>query len=47
MDHDADGGDTSNLGRTGTKSEVVVHYVDDENVCVRTSKHNKVFEYER
>ncbi|XP_005104593.1 kinesin-like protein KIF25 isoform X2 [Aplysia californica] len=47
MEFDGENEDVSTLGRPGTKSEVVVHYVDDENVCVRTSKHNKVFEYER
>ncbi|XP_052240316.1 kinesin-like protein KIF25 isoform X7 [Dreissena polymorpha] len=47
MDFDCGGEDTKMLGSSGTKSEVVVHYMDDENVCVRTTKHNKVFEYER
>ncbi|XP_052808360.1 kinesin-like protein KIF25 isoform X6 [Mya arenaria] len=47
MDFDRGGEDSRMLGGSGTKSEVVVHYMDDENVCVRTTKHNKVFEYER
>lgn len=47
MDFDKGNEDMSSFGRQGSKSEVVVHFVDDENVCVRTSKHNKVFEYER
>ncbi|GFN80900.1 kinesin-like protein kif25 [Plakobranchus ocellatus] len=47
MEFDADNEDLASLGRPGTRSEVVVHFVDDENICVRTSKHNKVFEYER
>ncbi|KAK3098485.1 hypothetical protein FSP39_019927 [Pinctada imbricata] len=47
MEFDCGGEDPSTLGRSGTRSEVVVHFVDDENVCVRTAKHNKVFEYER
>lgn len=47
MEFDSGGEDSKMLGSSGTKSEVVVHYMDDENVCVRTSKHNKVFEYER
>ncbi|XP_045196502.2 kinesin-like protein KIF25 isoform X2 [Mercenaria mercenaria] len=47
MDFDSGGEDSKMLGSSGTKSEVVVHYMDDENVCVRTTKHNKVFEYER
>ncbi|KAL4233882.1 negative regulation of mitotic centrosome separation [Mactra antiquata] len=47
MEFDSGGEDRKMLGSSGTKSEVVVHYMDDENVCVRTTKHNKVFEYER
>ncbi|VDI70068.1 kinesin family member 25 [Mytilus galloprovincialis] len=47
MDFDRGQEDMSSFGRQGAKSEVVVHFVDDENVCVRTTKHNKVFEYER
>ncbi|KAJ8315077.1 hypothetical protein KUTeg_007227 [Tegillarca granosa] len=47
MDFDCGTEDPNTLGRPGFKSEVVVHGVDDENVCVRTAKHNKVFEYER
>ncbi|KAL8570555.1 hypothetical protein ACOMHN_008912 [Nucella lapillus] len=47
MEFDSGNEDPSSLGRHGTKSEVVVHPVDDENVCVRTHKQNKVFEYER
>ncbi|XP_033740152.1 kinesin-like protein KIF25 [Pecten maximus] len=47
MEFDTGLEDPSTLGRIGTKSEVVVHYVDDENACVRTAKHNKVFEFER
>lgn len=47
MEFDADNEDLASLGRPGTRSEVVVHFVDDENICVQTSKHNKVFEYER
>ncbi|XP_060067776.1 kinesin-like protein KIF25 [Ylistrum balloti] len=47
MEFDTGLEDPSTLGRVGTKSEVVVHYVDDENACVRTAKHNKVFEFER
>lgn len=47
MDFDSGGEDIKTLGSPGSKSEVVVHFVDDENVCVRTSKHNKVFEFER
>ncbi|XP_076445577.1 kinesin-like protein KIF25 [Babylonia areolata] len=47
MEFDSGNEDPSSLGRHGSKSEVVVHPVDDENVCVRTHKQNKVFEYER
>lgn len=47
MDFDRGQEDMSSMGRPGSKSEIVVHFVDDENVCVRTAKHNKVFEYER
>ncbi|KAL3882040.1 hypothetical protein ACJMK2_028420 [Sinanodonta woodiana] len=47
MEFDCGSDDTVTFGRPGTKSEVVVHYVDEENICVRTTKHNKVFEYER
>ncbi|CAL1548478.1 unnamed protein product [Lymnaea stagnalis] len=47
MEFDAENEDMNTLGRPGTRSEVVVHYVDDENICVRTSKHNKIYEYER
>ncbi|CAG5135954.1 unnamed protein product [Candidula unifasciata] len=47
MEFDGENEDSSGLGRPGTRSEVVVHYVDDENICVRTNKNTKVFEYER
>ncbi|XP_067674970.1 kinesin-like protein KIF25 [Haliotis asinina] len=47
MEFDCGNEDVSTLGRSGSKSEVVVHFYDDENVCIRTAKHNKVFEYER
>ncbi|ESO93373.1 hypothetical protein LOTGIDRAFT_232780 [Lottia gigantea] len=39
--------DHTTLGKPGSKSEIVAHCYDDENICVKTSKHNKVFEYER
>lgn len=38
---------TPSLNSSTEKSQTVVHYVDDENVCVQTSKHNKAFEFER
>ncbi|XP_071114038.1 kinesin-like protein KIF25 [Haliotis cracherodii] len=47
MEFDCGNEDVSTLGRSGAKSEVVVHFYDDENVCIRTAKHNKVFEFER
>ncbi|BFZ24742.1 hypothetical protein BsWGS_27781 [Bradybaena similaris] len=47
MEFDGDSEDPSALGRPGTRSEVVVHYVDDENICVKTNKNTKMFEYER
>ncbi|XP_062585616.1 kinesin-like protein KIF25 isoform X1 [Saccostrea cucullata] len=47
MEFDCGNEDSGSLGKPGTRSEVVVHFVDDENVCCRTAKHNKVFEYER
>ncbi|KAI8791899.1 kinesin-like protein KIF25 [Biomphalaria glabrata] len=47
MEFDVENEDITSLGKPGSRSEVVVHYVDDENICVRTNKHNKVFEYER
>nr|XP_022291118.1 kinesin-like protein KIF25 [Crassostrea virginica] len=47
MEFDCGNEDSSSLGKPGTRSEVVVHFVDDENVCCQTAKHNKVFEYER
>ncbi|XP_022291118.2 kinesin-like protein KIF25 isoform X2 [Crassostrea virginica] len=47
MEFDCGNEDSSALGKPGTRSEVVVHFVDDENVCCQTAKHNKVFEYER
>eukprot|EP00105_Crassostrea_gigas_P004013 XP_011417079.1 PREDICTED: kinesin-like protein KIF25 isoform X2 [Crassostrea gigas] len=47
MEFDCGNEDQGSLGKSGTRSEVVVHFVDDENVCCRTAKHNKVFEFER
>ncbi|PVD28447.1 hypothetical protein C0Q70_11035 [Pomacea canaliculata] len=47
MEFDCGTEDLATLGRQGSKSEVVVHPVDDENLCVRTHKQNKVFEFER
>ncbi|XP_048769438.2 kinesin-like protein KIF25 isoform X2 [Ostrea edulis] len=47
MEFDCGNEDSGSLGKSGSRSEVVVHFVDDENVCCRTAKHNKVFEYER
>lgn len=37
----------ASLNTCTEKSQAVVHYVDDENICVQTSKHNKAFEFER
>lgn len=47
MEFDCGNEDQGSLGKSGTRSEVVVHFMDDENVCCRTAKHNKVFEFER
>ncbi|KAK6170341.1 hypothetical protein SNE40_018754 [Patella caerulea] len=47
MEFDCGTEDQATLGKPGSKSEVVAHCYDDENICVKTSKHNKVFEYER
>ncbi|XP_050390216.1 kinesin-like protein KIF25 isoform X2 [Patella vulgata] len=47
MEFDCGTEDLATLGKPGSKSEVVAHCYDDENICVKTSKHNKVFEYER
>lgn len=47
MEFDCGNEDQGSLGKSGTRSEIVVHFVDDENVCCRTAKHNKVFEFER
>ncbi|XP_013413540.1 kinesin-like protein KIF25 [Lingula anatina] len=47
MEFDVGNQDVSTLGRPGSLSEVVTHVMDDENVVVKTSKHSKVYEFER
>ncbi|GAB1600871.1 kinesin-like protein KIF25 [Argonauta hians] len=34
-------------GSSPDQTDVALHFLDDENICVRSSKHNKVFEFER
>ncbi|XP_064628538.1 kinesin-like protein KIF25 [Lineus longissimus] len=47
LDFDGGGQETAELGRPGTLSEVIVGPVDDENVCLRSSRGNRIFEYDR
>ncbi|CAH1799654.1 unnamed protein product [Owenia fusiformis] len=47
LDFDRGSQDVKTLGRVGSQSEVVVHVLDDENVCIKTSKQTKAFEFER
>ncbi|XP_052823267.1 kinesin-like protein KIF25 isoform X2 [Octopus bimaculoides] len=44
---DVQGDPVTSVRTSPEQPEVALYFLDDENICVRSSKHNKVFEFER